>query len=52
MREIQVKLLANDKVDLVVGERRLLEYIVGKNHTDFRIDVHQIFPVQMLWWSC
>ncbi|WP_448566228.1 substrate-binding periplasmic protein [Thalassotalea ganghwensis] len=45
MREIQLKLLANQKVDLVVGERRLLEYIVNKNHPEFAISIHRLFPI-------
>ncbi|ALS98176.1 substrate-binding periplasmic protein [Lacimicrobium alkaliphilum] len=43
-RERQLDLLINSKVDVVVGDRRVLEYFSHKNYGEGKITVHSIFP--------
>jgi polar amino acid transport system substrate-binding protein len=43
-RERQLDLLSNNKVDVVVGDRRVLEYFSRKNYGEGKIAVHDIFP--------
>ncbi len=43
-RKVQLKLLAFDRSDVVIGERRLLEYINQRYYPDHPIKVHAIFP--------
>lgn len=43
-RERQLDLLINNKVDVVVGDRRVLEYFSRKNFGEGKIAVHDIFP--------
>ena len=42
-RELQLKLLVNARTDVVIGERRLLTYIMQKNHPGERLTIHPIF---------
>lgn len=42
-REIQIKLLVNERTDVVVGECRLLSYIVQKNYPNIEVVIHPIF---------
>lgn len=45
-REVQLTLLANDRADVVVGERRLLTYIMDKQFPDEQLTVHPIFETK------
>ncbi|SNY52422.1 amino acid ABC transporter substrate-binding protein, PAAT family [Arsukibacterium tuosuense] len=42
-RELQLKLLVNDRTDVVIGERRLLNYIMQQHFPDNKLTVHPIF---------
>ncbi|WP_448211260.1 substrate-binding periplasmic protein [Colwellia sp. MEBiC06753] len=43
-REIQVKLLMNNRTDLVIGEQRLLTYIAHELDANLTLNLHPIFP--------
>lgn len=45
-REVQLKLLANDRTDVVIGERRLLTYINKKLYPNQQLAIHPIFTTQ------
>ncbi|MDO6427709.1 transporter substrate-binding domain-containing protein [Thalassotalea sp. 1_MG-2023] len=45
LREVQVKLLVNNRVDVVIGERRVLQFIINKLFPNEDITIHRIFPV-------
>ncbi|WP_416307869.1 substrate-binding periplasmic protein [Neptunicella sp. SCSIO 80796] len=45
-REVQIKLLAKDRTDVVIGECRLLTYINKKLYPEQELDVHPIFTTQ------
>ncbi|NMH58687.1 substrate-binding periplasmic protein [Alteromonas ponticola] len=45
-REVQVKLLAFERADIVVGESRLLHYILNEQHAELEVTTHPIFPVK------
>ncbi len=45
-RIVQLRLLVNDRADVVVGERRLLTYIMQKNFPDTPLAVHPIFQTR------
>ncbi len=45
-REVQLKLLAFERTDVVVGEKRLLHYILNEHYADLEVITHDIFPVQ------
>ncbi|MCW8092003.1 substrate-binding periplasmic protein [Alteromonas sp. ASW11-130] len=45
-RDVQLKLLAFERTDVVVGEKRLLHYILKENHAELEVTTHNIFPVQ------
>lgn len=45
-REVQVKLLVNERADVVIGERRLLTYIMNKLYPDQTLVIHPIFVAQ------
>jgi len=42
-REVQLTLLVNNKTDVVVGEKRLLEYIMRAHYGQISLTVHPIF---------
>ncbi|WP_088330732.1 transporter substrate-binding domain-containing protein [Lacimicrobium sp. SS2-24] len=43
-RERQLDLLKNFKVDVVVGDRKVLEYFSHKNYGKDQLNVHNVFP--------
>ncbi|WP_218311250.1 substrate-binding periplasmic protein [Alteromonas antoniana] len=45
-REVQLTLLKNGKTDVVVGEKRLLTYIMSKRYPDVALTVHPIFDIK------
>ncbi|WP_318970256.1 substrate-binding periplasmic protein [Arsukibacterium sp.] len=45
-RELQLKLLVNHRTDVVIGERRLLLYIVQQHFPDQQLAIHPIFTTQ------
>ncbi|MCW8108715.1 transporter substrate-binding domain-containing protein [Alteromonas ponticola] len=45
-RKVQVKLLAFERTDVVVGESRLLHYILNETHPELAVTTHPIFPVK------
>lgn len=45
-REVQVKLLVNERADVVIGERRLLTYIMNKLYPGEALTIHPIFVEQ------
>lgn len=45
-REAQLKLLANNRTDVVIGERRLLTYIMRKYYPEMELAVHPIFEAR------
>ncbi|WP_286270690.1 substrate-binding periplasmic protein [Thalassotalea hakodatensis] len=45
LREVQIKLLVNNRVDVVIGERRVLQFLMNKLFPNENITIHQIFPV-------
>ncbi len=42
-REVQLRLLANERADVVIGERRILTYIMNKYYPDKALRIHQVF---------
>ncbi|KKO45459.1 polar amino acid ABC transporter [Arsukibacterium ikkense] len=42
-RELQLKLLVNNRADVVVGERRLLTYIIQQQFPNQQLAIHPIF---------
>ncbi|MBD3584994.1 amino acid ABC transporter substrate-binding protein [Salinimonas sp. HHU 13199] len=45
-REAQLKLLANERTDVVIGERRLLTYIMRQYYPDIKLAIHPIFEAR------
>ena len=45
-REAQLKLLANNRTDVVIGERRLLTYIMKQYYPDMKLAVHPVFEAR------
>ncbi|WP_414828761.1 substrate-binding periplasmic protein [Alteromonas sp. H39] len=45
-REVQLTLLKNGKTDVVVGEKRLLTYIMNKLYPNVALTIHPIFEVK------
>lgn len=42
-RELQLKLLVNNRAEVVIGERRLLTYIMQQNFPQFQLAIHPVF---------
>ncbi|WP_333609271.1 substrate-binding periplasmic protein [Arsukibacterium sp.] len=45
-RELQLTLLVNDRTDVVIGERRLLSYILQQHYPNHKLTIHPIFTIQ------
>jgi ABC-type amino acid transport substrate-binding protein len=45
-RELQLKLLVHDRTDVVIGERRLLTFIMQNLFPDVELAIHPIFKTQ------
>ena len=45
-RELQLTLLVNDRTDVVIGERRLLTYIMQQRFPNQKLAIHAIFVTQ------
>ncbi|WP_286234153.1 substrate-binding periplasmic protein [Thalassotalea sediminis] len=45
LRELQVKLLVNNRVDVIIGERRVINFIINKLYPEKEITVHHLFPI-------